>query len=100
MEGSIHMSFPKQIGFLDVAELMEKFGQIDPGLSVVFDLSETQDIHSSFLGFLLHAKNTISRQNGSLVLLLSYTIEKILFMVNLMDYFSTEIVILSDRKTA
>ncbi|MBN1532691.1 MAG: hypothetical protein JXA20_08520 [Spirochaetes bacterium] len=94
------MRFPKQIGFLDVADFMEKFNQIDPGLPVVFDLTETQDIHSSFLGFLLHAKNTIARKNGSLVLLLSYTIEKILFMVNLAEYFSREIVVLSDRKTA
>ena len=67
---------------------------------VTFDLTKTVNIHSSFIGFLIHAKHHINKNGGRLVLLLSLTVEKILIMLNIIEYFSPEIETSFNKKTA
>ncbi len=100
MDVTSKMTFPKQIGFTDVAAYVEQFTLLDHSHPIVFDLRETVDIHSSFIGFLLHSKTVISRQKGNLILLLSYTLEKVLIMANLTDYFTVITEDLTGRKSA
>ena len=83
--------FPKRIHFQDVSDYVEKFNTIKNYERVIFDLSETEEIHSSFVGFLINSKDFIQKRNGSILLILSNTTEKILKMLNLLSYFSDNI---------
>ncbi len=84
--------FPEQIKFEEVSLYLQKFEKRDHNSKIIFDLTKTKDIHSSFIGFLIHAKHNISQECGSLVLLLSFTAEKIFTMLNILDYFLPEII--------
>jgi len=92
--------FPKSITFEEVSEYLESLKNIKPGEALTLDLSKTVSIHSSFIGFLIHAKHYMNKNNGRLILLVSMTVEKILIMLNIIDYFSPEIASNMGRKTA
>jgi hypothetical protein len=100
MEDKKIWAFPKNISIEQVSSYVEQLRYINPGETVNFDLSKTVNIHSSFIGFLLHAKQNIGRNGGKLVLVLSLTLEKILIMLNIINYFSPEIVTVINKKTA
>jgi hypothetical protein len=100
MEDYSSWEFPKSINIEEVSEYIEKLKYIEQGETVTFDLSKTVNIHSSFIGFLLHAKHSIHKNEGKLVLILSLTVEKILIMLNIIDYFATEISAPLSKKTA
>ncbi len=92
--------FPKSVNIEEVSEYVEKLKNIKGGDVVTFDLSRTVNIHSSFIGFLIHAKHHINKNGGRLILLLSLTVEKILIMLNIIEYFSPEIETSFNKKTA
>lgn len=100
MEGIPTIVFPPQIGFMEVSEYMERFNQIEYNTAITFDLRDSVSIHSSFIGFLIHAKHMISKNNGKMTLILSLTAEKVLAMLNILDYFASEIIVLVNKKTA
>jgi anti-anti-sigma regulatory factor len=92
--------FPKSINIEEVSEYVERLKNLKNGEIVTFDLSKTVNIHSSFIGFLIHAKHHIRKNGGRLILLLSLTVEKILIMLNIIEYFSPEIETSINKKTA
>lgn len=100
MEDKKTWAFPKNISIEQVSSYVDQLKNINPGETVTFDLSKTVNIHSSFIGFLLHAKQNIGRNDGKLVLILSLTLEKILIMLNIINYFSPEIVTVINKKSA
>ncbi len=73
---------------------------LTPGTSVTFDLSDTVNIHSHVIGFLIHAKHHMEKIGGKLTIILSLTVEKILIMLNIREYFSPDIMMALNRKTA
>lgn len=58
---------------------------------LVLDLSETDILHSSFIGFLIHAKQVLEKDNGKLTILLSKRSERIFHMLNIYNFFSSNI---------
>lgn len=84
--------FPINISIEKVSEYDDQLKQIQSDEVITFDLRKTVKIHSSFIGFLIHAKHHINKNGGKLVLLLSSTIEKILIMLNIIDHFSSDII--------
>lgn len=92
--------FPKSISIEQVSSYVDQLKYVEPVETVTFDLSKTVNIHSSFIGFLLHAKQNIEKNGGKLVLILSLTLEKILIMLNIIDYFSSGIITVVNQKTA
>ncbi len=84
--------FPKDISIEKVSEYDEQIKRINAGEVITFDLRNTVKIHSSFIGFLIHAKHHINKNGGRIELLLSSTIEKILVLLNIMDLFSPDII--------
>jgi anti-anti-sigma regulatory factor len=92
--------FPKSVNIEEVSEYVESLKNIKSRDVVTFDLSKTVNIHSSFIGFLIHAKHHINKNGGRLVLLLSLTVEKVLIMLNIIEYFSPEIETSFNKKTA
>ncbi len=85
---SYRFTFPRDISFEEVPEYMERFDKTAQS-HVIFDLTMTESLHSSFLGFMIHAHQSTQKRGGNLVLLLSDTAEKLLLMMNLLDYFCT-----------
>jgi hypothetical protein len=100
MENSRMWEFPKNINIEKVSEYIEGLKNIKPGENVTLDLRKTISIHSSFIGFLIHTKHYMQKNGGSLCILLSLTVEKILIMLNIIDYFSPEITSSVSRKSA
>jgi len=92
--------FPKNISLESVADYSQLFeGLINPG-DLIFDLSQTENMHSSYIGFLIHAKHILNKKGAALKLILSFTSEKILTMLNILDHFSSEISESTSKKTA
>ena len=92
--------FPKSVNIEEVSEYVESLKNIKTREVVTFDLTKTVNIHSSFIGFLIHAKHHINKNGGRLVLLLSLTVEKVLIMLDIIEYFSPEIDTSFNKKTA
>ncbi len=92
--------FSKSISPEEVSEYLDQLMLISPGASLTFDLSDTVNIHSNFIGFLIHAKHHVQKMGGKLTIILSLTVEKILIMLNIRDYFSPDILMALNRKTA
>jgi anti-anti-sigma regulatory factor len=78
--------FPENIEFEEVTNYLKKFDKMSHNLPITFDLSETENIHSSFIGFLIHAKRKIDNEKGKLVLIISPSLEKIFTMLNMNNY--------------
>jgi hypothetical protein len=93
-------NFNENIGFEDVSGYIQKFTHTSKDTHIIFDLSNTMNIHSSFIGFLIHVKSSIAKTNNSLTLILSYTSERILVMLNIIKFFSPEIITIIDKKSA
>lgn len=100
MEDYNTWEFPKNISIEQVSSYIEQLKYIKPDETVTFDLSKTVNIHSSFVGFLLHAKHSIGKNGGKLVLILSLTLEKILSMLNIINYFAPGITTVINQKSA
>lgn len=85
-------TFPKDIKFDMVPHYLKKFDKIPENPDIIFDLSVTKNIHSSFIGFLIHAKRKTEKQGSKLILQISPSLEKIFFMLNIENYLNYEIV--------
>ena len=92
--------FSRSVNPEEVSEYLEHLAILTPGTSLTFDLSETVNIHSNFIGFLIHAKHHLEKMGGKLTIILSLTVEKILIMLNIREYFSPDIMTVLNRKTA
>ncbi len=93
-------TFPESIPLEIVPEFQEKFNNISIDGNIIFDLSATRDVHSSFIGFLLNTKNQLNKKGGTLILHLSTEVEKLFFMMNIRNYFLPEISAVFDKKSA
>lgn len=97
MEGTTtrvaHWSFPREIGFQHVHSYMERFRDMEHEC-VVFDLTGTEVMHSSFIGFMIHARSHMDKTGGEFFIHLSDTAERLLSMLNLLPFFT------GDRRVA
>jgi hypothetical protein len=100
MEEVTRWKFPENIKFEEVSEYLGKFKHVDASGKIIFDLTGTLNIHSSFIGFMIHAKHMSIQNGGTLSLMLSYTAERILTMLNIIDYFIPAEVVIIDKKSA
>lgn len=87
MENVYRMSFPRKIDMFHVSEYMKEIEKYLKTPTVIFDLRETIDIHSSFMGFLLVIKNRVERNGGRLQVEMSPYIRRVMDMLGMADYF-------------
>ncbi|HPS58870.1 MAG TPA: hypothetical protein PK514_12260 [Spirochaetota bacterium] len=85
------MRFPKHISFELVPRYTEILKSESMPQDVYFDLSMTELIHSSFIGFLLDAKNVTEKNDKRLTLRISGTVEKTLKMLGIYNHFQSNI---------
>lgn len=78
--------FPKEIPLEDVPVYSTKFDRIDKPVNLQFDLTQTEWIHSSFIGFLIYVKHSILSHGGKLHITPSPSIKRILHLMNLNEY--------------
>ena len=94
------LTFPQKIKFEEVSIYLQKFEKMDHNSTIIFDMSKTSNIHSSFIGFLIHAKSCVNRNNNIIILVLSHTVKKIFLMLDILDYFLPEIETIVAKKPA
>ncbi len=79
-------TFPKEISLEEVPQYSRLLDKCEYNEFISFDLTNTINVHSSFIGFLLHAKNHISSRGGDLYIYPSQAVTKILNLMQLKDY--------------
>jgi len=70
-------TFPVDIAFETVSLYLKEFEELQGGQTIHFDLTNTRNIHSSFIGFLIDTKQKAEKSGGNLDLHISPEIEKI-----------------------
>jgi len=83
--------FPENIRFENVPGYLAILKNRSFHNELVLDLSETDILHSSFVGFLIHAKQIIEKDNGKLEIILSRRSERIFHMLNIYNFFKLNI---------
>ena len=81
-------SFPTHIAFETVHSYVKKFEEDSYNKNIVFDLSSTKDLHSSFIGFLIDVKQKTEKEGGTLEIYISPELEKIFIDKNLLQFLS------------
>ena len=81
-------SFPAHIAFETVPAYVKRFEEATCNRNMVFDLSGTKDLHSSFIGFLIDAKQKTEKEGGNLEIHISPELEKIFLDKNLIQFLS------------
>ena len=79
-------SFPQDIDFEMVIQYVIEFEETQWPEKIIFDLSKTKYIHSSFIGFLINAKQKAEKINAELSLLISPELEKIFIKMDLIKF--------------
>lgn len=92
--------FPKHIAFEHVADYMKKFYSSKNDKQIVFDLSNSTRVHSSFIGFLIYAKSVIEENGGSLQIILSTPVKKLFLMLQVFNHFAPIIFTEPAKKSA
>ncbi len=78
--------FPENISYESVPGYLSSFNEQSEYNEIIFDLSATERIHTSFVGFLLHTKQAACKKNREIKLILSPGARNILHMLNLYDF--------------
>ncbi|MBN2040164.1 MAG: hypothetical protein JW864_08995 [Spirochaetes bacterium] len=76
-------SFPENIDFEMVIQYVIEFEENQMPKQMIFDLTKTKYVHSSFVGFLINAKQKAGKSRSELQLLVSPEIEKIFINMDL-----------------
>ena len=83
--------FPETISYESVPGYITILNDKHLRQELIIDLTNTETLHTSFIGFLLHAKQVIEKNSGTLEIKLSKRSEKIFHMLNIHEYFSNNI---------
>jgi anti-anti-sigma regulatory factor len=79
-------SFPIYIAFEMVPIYVKDFEEASCDRTIIFDLSRTKELHSSFIGFLINAKHRLEKEGGNLKLYISPELEKIFIKKDLFKF--------------
>ncbi|MCU0821319.1 MAG: STAS domain-containing protein [Spirochaetes bacterium] len=79
--------FSENVDFAMAHICLSRFKSISHNQTITIDLSGTEHVHSSFIGFLIHASQTLKKEGGDMVLSISPTLEKIFLMLKILNYF-------------
>lgn len=88
MENVFKMKFPQKIDMFQVPEYISQIERCLDASKIIFDLSETIDVHSSFMGFLLVIRKKIENKGGQLHVEMSPYLCRVMEMLGMADYFS------------
>lgn len=83
-----HWNFPDTIEFEMAPRLARSMQEFDKSDVVIFDLSNTTTFHASFIGLLIHMKNTFENQGRKLLLRTSPDVDRVFGMLHLHGFFS------------
>ena len=79
--------FPESIKYETAATYNDMFSEIKSHEIILFDLSGTQVIHSSFIGFLIDLKQRLESEGGELRIEPSPAFERLLSILDLNNFF-------------
>ncbi len=82
--------FPKNIEFSNVPDYLQQFEKENHTQEFVFNLNETESVHSSFIGFLIHTKGVVEARGGRVVVVVSPAIRRLFRIMNVLDFFMTD----------
>lgn len=86
------LQFPRNINFEYVPGYLDFLGKVSNSRNICFDLSGTEFLHTSFIGFLIHAKDVIEKKEKNLTIKLSRGSERTLRMTGIYNHFLSNII--------
>lgn len=92
MDADSTLHFPATITFDSVPGYQSFLEKSLESQKICFDLSGTELIHSSFAGFLIHAKNIIEKNNRQLTIKISSGTEKTFRMLEIYNHLRPNII--------
>ncbi len=78
--------FPHRVDFETTSTYINKMDGLDRADQLTFDLSDTEIVHSSFIGFLIDTKRKCRNNDREFNLLISPYLEKIFRSLEIYDY--------------
>lgn len=85
-KSNVAIKFPQKIDWGSPCDYEIIMDNISLDQKIIFDLTQTKEITSSLIGFILDSKNKIDNAGGTLKLLLSRPVEKVFKMVHIFKY--------------
>ena len=82
-----YWKFPQKITIHETSEYHEIADKLDFTEKIVFDLTDTDAASSSFIGFLININMETSSEGGLLILKSSESINRLLSLLELNDFF-------------
>jgi anti-anti-sigma regulatory factor len=86
---SLVFKFPEHIDFETASNYFGRMVRFNYDERIVFDLSQTREVHSSFIGFLIDMKRRTEKEGGDFVLRLSPSMESFFSQTNLINHFNS-----------
>jgi anti-anti-sigma regulatory factor len=90
MKKAMVWKFPACVDICQVSRYLSLIEKLEHSTRVVFDMQDIEDIHSSFLGFLVFSKEKLVSRGGTLVLRMSPYMQKTVTRLGMSDYFSIQ----------
>ena len=82
--------FPKHIDFEKSTNYLYRTCDIDFSANVIFDLTETENVHSSFIGFMIELRTKFENRGGTLIVNLSPDLERLFSRMSIYEHFQPE----------
>jgi|GEM_PF-1116819 len=83
--------FPEYIDFETASNYFDKIIRVNFEKKLVFDLTTTREVHSSFIGFLLDIKQKYESNGGHFSLKLSPSLEHLFDQIKLLEHFNQNV---------
>ena len=83
---TIIFKFPRDLNFINATGYINAIDNNNYMSDILFDLDETESIHSSFIGFLINTKQNLNKKGKKLHLSVSPVIKKLLKDMDLYNY--------------
>jgi anti-anti-sigma regulatory factor len=87
--GFLVFKFPEHIDFETASGYFGRKVRFNYNERIVFDLTQTREVHSSFIGFLIDMKRRTEKKGGDFVLRLSPSMESFFSQTNLINHFNS-----------
>lgn len=88
MKKALIWKFPATVDISLVSRYLSVFNTMQNHHRIVFDMNDIEDIHSSFIGFLIFSKEKLKKSGGELVFHMSPYLSSMLTKLGMAEYFA------------
>ncbi|MBN2159883.1 MAG: hypothetical protein JW807_10840 [Spirochaetes bacterium] len=88
MNKALIWKFPANVDISLVSRYLSVFNTMQNHHRIVFDMNDIEDIHSSFIGFLIFSKEKLKKSGGEIIFQMSPYLRNMLTRLGMAEYFA------------